>query len=81
MYTLILDVCFGHDEELDDVIGRLAQGTDIVTTITGVHVAGGWPEVKFVGDALELVTVASRYANDTGDAGEIIARITRTSSM
>jgi hypothetical protein len=38
-------------------------------------VAGGWPEVRFAGAWDELITVASRYANDTGDASEIIARI------
>lgn len=77
MHALTLDVAFGEDEELLDVVANLTAGTGVTSTPTGVHVAGGWPEVKFVGDAVELVTVANRYGAMTGDTNEIIARITR----
>lgn len=75
MHTLTLDVCFGQDQELDDAIDALVNETDVVTATTGIHVAGGWPEVKFAGTWDELVIVANRYGNDMGDTNEVISRI------
>lgn len=77
MHALTLDIAFGENEELLDAVANLTAGTGVTSAPTGVHAAGGWPEIKFVGDTVELVIVANRYANDTGDANEIIARIER----
>jgi len=76
MQALTLDVCFGPEEEVTDVVDALVHETDVTADFTGVHVAGGWPEIKFTGTREDLVIVASRYAADTGDTDDVISRIT-----
>jgi len=76
MQALTLDVCFGPEEEVTDAVDALVHETDVTADFTGVHAAGGWPEIKFTGTREDLVIVANRYALDTGDANEVISRIT-----
>jgi hypothetical protein len=75
IHALTLDVCFGSDEEVTDVVDALVHETDVTADFTGVHVAGGWPEIKFSGTQEDLIVVANRYAADSGDTNEIISRI------
>lgn len=57
-----LDVLYGADEELEDVLAMMTAGTAVTTRVMEEHgPGGGWPLVNFTGPAEELVIVLGRY--------------------
>lgn len=66
MAKVTLDVA--HDlSDVDALAGALAQLTEglaIKARPTGVHTAGGWPEVEFTGEPTQLVQLVQRYVDD-----------------
>lgn len=69
---LLLDVAYDDTDDpggaLLEALEELTRDLDHVTyRITGVVAGGGWPEVRFVGDGVELAELKRRYRGNAGE--------------
>jgi len=80
MATLKLDVAWEQPTETyNEALAELTAGLKLAHHATGVHTAGGWPEVQFTGDVDQLERLILRYANDRDEQVNLRSRVVEES--